>query len=444
MEKLNMKKISLIIIFFISVYTTKSQNKIDGIVAVVGEKIILNSAIENQFQQLKVQGLNTNLNSKCLILEDLIYQKLLAYQAQVDSIEVSENEILDAINQRIDYFVSQVGSKEKLEETFGKSILELKDDYKPSFRDQILAQRMRSKITSDINVTPQDVKDFFNNIPKDSLPYFPHEYQFSKIVIFPKIDKIEKSRLENKLLEFKKRIKSEDDFKFLATLYSEDSSSKKGGELGYVSRGDLVPEFESVAFRLSKGEVSEIVKTKFGFHIIQLIDRKGEQINVRHILLKPKHSQKSIEKVKLQLDSIVNLIKIDSLSFEDAAYKFSEDDTKNNGGIVVNFQSGNSIFTKEEMEPLLYSNIKELEDGEISKPYVFKTYDERSACKVILLNKSTKPHYANLKDDYERIQKVSLENLKNETFEKWLKNKINQIYINIKMDYDCNLFNKLN
>ncbi len=444
MEKLNMKKISLIIIFFIFVYTTKSQNKIDGIVAVVGEKIILNSAIENQFQQLKIQGLNTNLNSKCLILEDLIYQKLLAYQAQIDSIEVSENEILDAINQRIDYFVSQVGSKEKLVETFGKSILELKDDYKPIFRDQILAQRMRSKITSDINVTPQDVKDFFNNIPKDSLPYFPHEYQFSKIVIFPKIDKIEKSRLENKLLEFKKRIKSEDDFKFLATLYSEDSSSKKGGELGYVSRGDLVPEFESVAFRLSKGEVSEIVKTKFGFHIIQLIDRKGEQINVRHILLKPNHSQKSIEKVKLQLDSIVNLIKIDSLSFEDAAYKFSEDDTKNNGGLVVNFQSGNSTFTKEEMEPLLYSNINKLEVGEISNPYVFKTYDERSACKVILLNKSTKPHYANLQDDYERIQKVSLENLKNETFEKWLKNKINKIYINIKIDYDCNLFNKLN
>ena len=318
MKRISLSALLLVVVFF----TANAQKKLDGVAAIVGEKIVLYSAIEGQAQQMKTQGhVGGEIQLKCQIFEDLLYQKLLAYQAQIDSVEVNDEEIVSAIDQRIQYFVSQIGSEQKLEEYFGKTIAQLREEFQPVFKDQMLAQRMEGRITADVKVTPDDVRKFYNNIPQDSLPILPAEMQISQIVVYPKVDAQEKLRLKNKLLEFKNRVESGEDFKFLATLYSEDiGSAKNGGELGFLGRGVLVPEFEAVAYKLQEGEVSDIVETKFGFHLIQMIARRGEQVNVRHILLKPSFSLISMNKAKSKLDSIINLIKMGHLGLALSIY----------------------------------------------------------------------------------------------------------------------------
>ena len=332
--------------------------------------------------------------------------------------------------------------EQKLEEYFGKTITQLREEFQPVFRDQMLAQRMEGRITTDVKVTPEDVRKFYSNIPQDSLPILPAEMQISQIVVFPKVDNQEKQRLKNKLLEFKIRVEAGEDFKFLATLYSEDpGSAKNGGELGFLARGVLVPEFEAVAYRLQEGEISNIVETKYGFHLIQMIARRGEQINVRHILLKPSFSMTSMNKAKSKLDSIVNLIQIDSLTFEEAAFQFSEDESKNNGGLIINPQTGASSFAIEEVEPSLFFVVDKLSVGNISESVSFTSLDQRKGYRALLLNKRTESHRANLQDDYDRIKMVAEQDLKNKTSEKWMKKKITETYILIKADYECSFKN---
>jgi peptidyl-prolyl cis-trans isomerase SurA len=425
-------------------FVAQAQKTIEGVAAVVGGKIVLHSAIESQYMQMKAQGYEGEEKKlKCQIFEELLYQKLLANQAEVDSIEVSDVDINDAIEQRIRYFVSQIGSEQKLAEYFGKSISELKEEFKPVFREQMLAQRMEGRIASDVKATPEDVRKFYNAIPQDSLPMLPMEIQISQIVLYPKVEKTEKDRIEKKLLDFKKRVDGGEHIKFLATLYSEDEgSAKNGGELGFMGRGVLVPEFEAVAYRLQEGAISDVVKTKFGFHIIQMIARRGEQINVRHILIKPIVSATAMERAKTQLDSIVNLVSIDSLTFEEAAYKFSQDDSKNNGGKMINPQTGSSGFTPEELDPTLTFSVDKLVVNEISKATNFTSVDQRQGCRVLRLDKRTEPHRANLKDDYDRIQTVAQQDLKSKVSEKWVTEKITETYIDIKLDMRCDWNNK--
>jgi len=438
-----MKRISLSALLIVVFFIANAQKRLDGVAAIVGEKIVLHSAIEGQAQQMKAQGyVGDEVQLKCQILEDLLYQKLLSYHAQIDSIDVSKEEILAAIDQRIQYFVSQVGSEEKLEEYFGKTIAQLREEFQSVFRDQMLAQRMEGRITADVKVTPEDVRRFYNNIPQDSLPILPAEMQISQIVVFPKVDAKEKKRLENKLIEFKTRVEEGEDFKLLATLYSDDpGSAKNGGELGFLARGVLVPEFEAVAYRLQEGELSNIVETKFGFHLIQMIARRGEQINVRHILLKPNFSMASMNKAKSKIDSIIKLVHKDTLTFEEAAFQFSEDESKNNGGLIINPQTGTSSFAVEEVDPSLFFVVDQLSVGQISESVYFTSLDQRKGYRTLLLNKKTESHRANLKDDYDRIRMVAEQDLKNKASEKWIKNKINETYILIKDNYDCSFKN---
>ena len=438
-----MKRISLSALLIMVFFIANAQKRLDGVAAIVGEKIVLHSAIDGQVQQMKAQGYaGDEVQLKCQILEDLLYQKLLSYHAQIDSIDVSKEEILAAIDQRIQYFVSQVGSEQKLEEYFGKTIAQLREEFQSVFRDQMLAQRMEGRITADVKVTPEDVRRFYNNIPQDSLPILPAEMQISQIVVFPKVDAKEKKRLENKLIEFKTRVEEGEDFKLLATLYSDDpGSAKNGGELGFLARGVLVPEFEAVAYRLQEGELSNIVETKFGFHLIQMIARRGEQINVRHILLKPNFSMASMNKAKSKIDSIIKLIHKDSLTFEEAAYQFSEDESKNNGGLIINPQTGTSSFAVEEVDPSLFFVVDQLSVGQISESVYFTSLDQRKGYRTLLLNKKTESHRANLKDDYDRIKMVAEQDLKNKVSEKWIMNKINETYILIKDNYDCSFKN---
>lgn len=434
-----MKKISVLVIFFLSLaITSYSQQTLEGIVAIIGNKVVLKSDVETQSLQLTQNNNSSIIEIKCQVLEEIMFQKLLTHQAEIDSLVVTEDEINNAIDQRINFFINQIGSEQKLESYFGKTILEIRQEFQTLFKEQILAQRMESKITADVKATPQDVLKFYNNIPKDSLPEFPEEIYLSQLVVFPKVDQNEKDRIYKKLNELKQRIQNGEDFPFLASLYSDDpGSAKNGGDLGFVKKGKLVPKFESVAFRLQEGELSEIVQTKFGFHLIQMVKRRGEQFNVRHILIKPKISGLAIKNAKSTLDSLLTLMERDTLNFEQLAIKYSEDESKNNGGIIVNPQTGSSAFVLENLDASISSTIDGLGVGEFSNPTVFTNFEGRQACRIIRVDNIIEQHKANLKDDYDRIQTVALQEMKMVALEEWKKNKINETYIDIKEDFGC-------
>lgn len=433
-----MKKISLLIFSF-QIFTLPllAQEMVEGVVAVIGDKAILKSEIEQQYLQLKASDF-TNANLRCEVMEELMFQKLLSHQAEIDSLEVTEDEINDAIDQRIDYFVSQIGSEKKLEDYFGKTIAQIREEFQTIFKEQRLAQRMESKITSGVKVTPQEVLKFYNKIPEDSLPLFPEEIYLSQLVVYPKVDKSERERITKKLNGFKQRVQNGEDFAFLASLYSDDpGSAKVGGDLGFVKKGKLVPKFESVAFRLQEGELSDVVETKFGFHLIQMVNRRGQQFNIRHILIKPNISSNAVEKAKTKLDSIIQFMAKDTLSFEQLAIKYSEDESKNNGGVIVNPQTGSSSFVLEELEFSVSSTIDGLKENEYSKPTVFVSFDGRKGCRIINVDRIIEEHQANLKEDYDRIQSVALQEMKAQALNEWKKDKLKETYIDIKKDFDC-------
>ncbi len=432
-----MKRNSILIALCLLSFLGYSQNSVEGIVAVVGNKVILKSAVETQYLQMR-QSAVVGEEAKCQILDEMMFQKLLSHHAEVDSLIVTDDEVDKSIEQRIDFFVNQIGSVQKLEAYFGKSISELRDEFQALFREQILGQRMESKVTSEVKATPKDVLQFYNRIPEDSLPIFPEEIYLSQLVVFPKVDNRERERITNKLNGFKQRIKDGEDFAFLASLYSDDpGSAKQGGDLGFVKKGKLVPKFESVAFRLQEDELSDIVETKFGFHLIQMVKRRGEQFKIRHILIKPKISVQAINDAKSTLDSLVNLMDSDTLSFEQLAVKYSEDESKNNGGVIVNPQTGSSSFVLKELDASVSSTIDGLSQKEMSKPTVFETYDGRKACRIIHVDRIIEEHKANLKDDYDRIQSVALQELKAVALQNWKKEKIEETYIDIKDDFGC-------
>jgi peptidyl-prolyl cis-trans isomerase SurA len=432
-----MKKSKLIILIISFLYLNiNAQNSIDGVEAIVGDKIVLFSEVESQVLQMLSQpqqiGFNKN-ELRCQVMEEMMFQKLLANQAEVDSLEVSDDEVNSAIEQRINYFVSQIGSIRKTEQYFNKPIEEIREEFFDIIKDQILAQRMESSFTSSIKTTPSDVRKFFNSIPVDSLPIFPAQIEMSQIVLFPEVTKYEKDRLEKQLLEFKKRVEDGGDFSFLASLYSEDEgSAKEGGDLGYVTKGKLVPEFESVAFRLQKGEISNPVKTKYGYHLIQAVDRKGEQFKIRHILLKPNFRLSDYEKAKTKLDSIKNLILIDSLTFDQAALMFSQGQSKNNGGVIINIQTGSSSFLLDELDSETSLTINDLSSGDISKSMNFTNFDQRKGCRIVKVDKLTTSHKANLQEDYDRIQAVALQELKSTALNEWKEKTILKTFIKLK------------
>ena len=409
-----------------------AQKEIDGVRAIVGNEIILTSDIQTQYQQYLAQGYANREEIKCQIIEDLLYQKLLLNQAKIDSLEISEQEIESELEKRIRYFVGQVGSKEKLEEFYGKSIIEIKSEFRDLINEQLLSQRMQGSITDGVKITPSEVKTYFNNLAKDSLPTIEAEVEISQIVLKPEISEQEKKRVKNKLKSFKERLQNGEDFKVLATLYSDDAgSAKNGGELGFVGRGDLVPAFEAVAYKLKGDEISNIIKSEFGYHIIQLIERRGEQINVRHILLKPKVSSIQLMELKSEIEDIAKQIADGKLTFEKAALDFSDDDSKNNEGLLINPNSGSSMFIMKDLDPALYFVIEKMSENEISAPMIIQTEDGSKAYRLVKLRKKTIAHRANLIDDYDKIRNVALSEKKQGTINDWLEEKIAKTYIKL-------------
>ncbi|MDD4829155.1 MAG: peptidylprolyl isomerase [Bacteroidales bacterium] len=440
-----MKKIILIsLVCLINTNLIAQTNVLDKVIAVVGKNMIKQSELETTYLQQKESFgiIDEPFDIKCEIFESLLINKLMLHQSEIDSISITDEQINREMDNRINYMIRSSGSKENLEKQMNKSVSDIKEYYKDVIKESLLIKEINGKITSNVKITPKEVAEFYNNIPKDSLPMVEQEYEFSQIVITPKISKEEKEIIKDKLNGYRERILKGDKFTTLAALYSEDeASAKKGGELGFFSRGYMVSEFESVAFSLREGEVSPVFETKLGFHIIQMIERNGEQINCRHILLQPKVSNQELIRTKSKLDSIHTLIKNKEISFQDAIKTYSDDPSKLTGGIIVNPYTANARFPKDNINEMMENidkvNFNNYNQSEIVGPVLFKT-ESGSAYRLININTKTLQHKVNLKDDYDKVYNSTLEAAKTKAVIEWANNRIAKTYHKIDKDYiDC-------
>jgi peptidyl-prolyl cis-trans isomerase SurA len=440
----------LLTLFCFAVYPllfSQEQGKvIDQVIAVVGAHIILESDIEAQYMQYRMQeGITGSSSSvKCLMFEEMLYQKLLLNQAELDSVEVSDSQVEAEMDRRLRHYIGLLGSPEKFEEFYQKSIIEFKDELRQQVKEMIMAETVQDKITGELKITPTEVKSFFKKIPEDSIPFINAEVELAQIVKLPPINREETEKVKNKLQELRYRVLNGENFATLAILYSEDpGSAKNGGELGLFGRGEMYPAFEAAAFNLEKGAVSDIVETEAGYHILQLIERRGEYVNVRHILVRPKVSPLDLARAKVQLDSISDLIAEKKYTFEEAIILFSDDPSKNNGGLLINPMTGTALFEIDQLDPKVSFVIDKLEVGEVSAPVQFQTEDTKDAYRILYLKRRTEPHKANLRQDYDRIQAFALENKKQEVINEWIEDKASQTYIRINDSYkDCDFTNQ--
>jgi peptidyl-prolyl cis-trans isomerase SurA len=427
--------LSLSVLFLIPCFfkVTGQPVVVDEIVAVVGDKRILYSDIEQSYLQLKMQGDEVNENTRCQLFEDLLMQKLLLNQAEIDSIEVTESQIEMELNSRMQYFISVIGSEQKLEEYYNKSILEIKQDLYDDIREQLLTQKMQSKITENLTATPSDVKAYYKSLPVDSLPYIDAEVEYNQILIYPKSSEQAILAVREKLLEIRERVLNGESFATLAVIYSEDeASSVRGGDIGWFTKSELDPEYAKAAFALKKGVVSKIVESSFGYHLIQCIDITETRVHTRHILLRPKIEDSEKSQAVARLDSIVRLIRLDSLKFEAAAVKFSQDeDTKVNGGQAVNRNRGGARWKMDEFEQAEYKIVNSLKVGEISDPYASTDTKGKLVYKVIWLKSRSNPHVGNLNEDYNLFKSMALQVKQSEAVNKWVEDKIKTTYLRI-------------
>ena len=443
---MNKKYYFLLLLLLFLTSTRLSSQSIDRIEAVIGNEIILTSEIESQYLQYLSQGNARSKEIRCKIVEDLLFQKLLINQAKLDSLVVSNGEVETEVIKRISYFESQLGSIEKVEDYFGKSKANIVLELGKVIKDQFMAQKMQTKLTSSLKVTPSEVQESYRLLSNIEIPTIPTQVEISQIVIKPEIKDKQKDKIREKLNNFRERIYKGEDFKMLATLYSDDlGSAGDGGELGFVNRGDLVPEFERAAFRLKEGEISEVVESQFGYHIVQLIERRGEQINVRHILLKTKVTATALNAAKLKIDSIAYEINKELITFEQAVTKYSDDENKSNGGLLLNPNTMTTSHKIEDMAPGLRIIVDELKESQVSSPAVIQMQDENKAYRILRLNKRTEQHKANLVDDFSIIKEYSINAKKQVILEKWTSKTIANTYIKLSNEIAmCELAKKWN
>ena len=439
-----MKIILLNILLFISILS--HAQSIDKIQAIIGSEILLISDIENQYNQILSQGVIETEDMRCQIVDELLLQNFLIHHAKIDStIEIVSDDIDAEINNRISYFENQLGSLEKVEAYFTRSIESMEDELRIIVKDQFYTQKKQSKIISDVKITPNEVKDFYRTLNSEEIPLVPTKLQMSQIVIEPELSEDKKNSIKEKLNGFRKRIYNGEDFKVLATLYSDDVvSANNGGELGFMNRGELVPEFERAAFKLKKDEISEVVESKFGYHIIQMIERRGEQINVRHILIKPKFSSLSLQNAREKINSIKSDLDSSLISFKDALQKYSDDESKNNGGLIINPKNGTTFFTFEELDPSIRYIVERMNIGDVSDPSLSKSQDgTQAAYRLVKLNNKIEEHKANIVDDFDLLKEYALSNKKQSVLEKWVSDNLANTYINISNDLsECACYKK--
>lgn len=419
-----------------------SGETIDGIVGVFADKIILHSEIEFEYQQfLKEYPDKISDTIRCDILKQKLTEKLLSTKAEIDSLPLTDERIDGELEQRIQYFARQFGGEKGLEEFYGKSIAEIKQNYRDKIKTSLLMQEMQQKILKDIKVSPTDIKTYFNAIDKDSLPYYSSEVEVAQLIIEPKVSKEAKDIAYQKISELRTRLINGDNFRTIAKIYSDDKGSAvQGGDLGFFGRGMMVPEFEAAAFKTPQDSISKIVETKFGYHIIQPIKRRGEEVNARHVLIKPQIYKADIEESRVKIDSIINLIKSDTISFVEAAKKFStEKRTGARGGFLSNPQNGNTKIPIDELPKDIFLIIQNLKPGDMSNAELTTIQNAQGEAvkvwRIIFLKSESKPHIANLKDDYQKMQIAAEEDKKQKTLARWIEKNRKQFYVQVADEY---------
>ena len=438
-----MKKLILITATLLAGLTATAQDRqiVDGIVAVVGQTIIKNSDVEQAYAQIRLRkGMENAKIERCALLENMLISKLLVHKGMVDSVEVKNEQVEEQVEYYLDMAVAQAGGKEKLRNLFHASYDELHDQYFDILYERMLSQKVEYDLTGNIKVTPAEVTEYFAKYTADSLPEIPTQYEVSEIVIEPTISEAERERVRSELAELRERILKGDNFAMLARLYSQDpGSASKGGELGFFGRDKMVSEFEAAAFALKPGEVSPIVETQFGFHIIQLIERRGNTVNARHILMQPKTSPDDLLRARVTLDSLAQEIRQGHATFEEVARKYSNGVSREQGGAVTNPSTGNSRFDKETFSQLYPGiSIAAMDEGEISNATPITTTENKSAYCIVKVTKRIAAHKANLTDDYDRISNAALEAAKNQKIVDWCNRMVKTTNVRIADDYkDC-------
>ena len=426
----------------LSVATFGQNNVIDEVVWVVGDEAILKSDVESERLNAQYEGRKFDGDPYCVIPEQLAVQKLFLHQAELDSIEVSEQEVLSRLEQQTNWLIDQIGSKEKMEEYYNKTSTQIREMLRENIRNGMTVQKMQQKIIGDIKIVPADVRRYFKNLPQDSIPYVPTQVEVQIVTLEPKIPQEEIERVKKALRDYTDQVnKGEIAFSTLARLYSEDEGTRRrGGELGFMGRGELVPEFANVAFNLQDpSKISKIVESEFGFHIIQLIEKRGDRINTRHILLKPKVEEKDLEASLLRLDSIAKDIRNAKFSFDEAATFISQDkDTRNNHGLMANPNSGTARFEMQELAQVSQEVAKTVEGlnvGEISEPFTMINNKGKEICAIVKLKARIDGHKATITEDYQRLKSIVQSKLGEEKLQKWIVDKQKSTYVRINENW---------
>lgn len=431
------KGLSLFIALFSATAMFAQENVVDEVVWVVGDEAILKSQVEEQRLRMQYEGEKINGDPYCVIPEQLAIQKLFLHQAKLDSIEVSDSQVFQQVEARINFFLSQSGSKEKMEEYFGKSTAEMREELRESVKDQMTVQQMQQKLVENVKVTPSEVRRFYQDLPQDSIPFMPTQVEVEVITFEPKIPQEEIDNIKARLRDYTKRVaEGESEFSTLAILYSEDpGSARNGGELGFMGRGEFVPEFSAVAFQLNDTKkVSKIVETEFGYHIIQLIERRGDRSNFRHILLTPKVTEKELVETKARMDTLKADLDSAKFTFEEAAQYLSHDkDTRNNNGLMVNQHNGTSRFEMEQLPAEVARVVENMKVNDISAPFVMKNAKSgREVVAVVKLKTRIDGHKATIYDDYQALKSMLEMEKREQVIESFIKKKQAETYIRIK------------
>ncbi len=417
---------------------------VDKIIAKVDNYIVLKSELERAYQDYITNGGSPSQEARCQYLAILIRNKLMVAKAETDSVLVDDSQVDDNMQRRFDMILGQYGgSTQQIEAVYGKGVDQIKADLFDQIKEQLIVQKMQEEITKDVTVTPAEVKRFFNKIPKDSIPYLSAEVEISQIVRVAKVSAAQKEQTRNQLIELRNRILQGEDFATLAKKYSADPSVvANGGDMGFVGRGMMVPEFEAMSFKLKPGEISMPVETDFGFHIIQLLERRGNEYHSRHILMSPTPSDQDLKDASKYLDSLRTLIENDSITFTKAAKEYSDDAmTKNTGGYFSDPEGG-TFLSVDELDPVVFFNIDTMKVGNISKPIAYRTDQQKDAVRILYYKPRIPPHQASLKDDWNKIEAYTLNEKKNNVLYKWFERARKDVFINIDPTYDyCGLLN---
>jgi peptidyl-prolyl cis-trans isomerase SurA len=410
----------------------------DKIAGIVGDKIVLRSEIYNYIDDIKRQGGEVPPDAECFLLEKMMADKALVLQAEKDSLPVSDEEVEAELDQRIRYFIMQYGGKEAFEQIAGRTIYQVKEDFRKSIREGRLAQSMRKSIVENVRITPTEVKNYFERIPKDSLRFYEMELVVGQIVVYPKAGRELEKFAQDELADYKKQIESgQKSFETMARLYSEDPGSRQNGGRYEINKNEKSwdQNFKNGAFRLKEGQVSPVIKSKFGYHIIQMVSRNGDDAVIRHILRVPQITDEDVEAARVKLDSVRSKLIAGTLSFGEAVDKYSEDENSKFTAGIINGQGG-SYVTIDELDKDLVNDLNKLKVGEYSPPLLFKDEREKTGLRIVNLRSKTEPHRENLKDDYNKIAVRALEEKKNKVVEKWFVDKLPTYYIMVDKEFE--------